>query len=81
MDNERKKRVAKWILQHTRGQAEARATKSSEIYSKLLCRIAAADGVLAPSEREWIIGHRAALGKIIYDLSQFYSFDSLCIWE
>ncbi|CAF1373274.1 unnamed protein product [Adineta steineri] len=62
MEDERVKSVAKWVLNYTRGENEVPHTRSYEIYSKLLFRIAAADGELAPSEREWIIGQRAALG-------------------
>ena len=37
---------------------------ASEWYSKLLFNIAGADGVLDRLERQWIIGNRAAFGKI-----------------
>ncbi|CAF0979292.1 unnamed protein product [Adineta ricciae] len=62
MENEREKRVASWVMYNQRGQMEPPSNRAFEIYSKLLFRIAGADGVLASSEREWIIGQRAALG-------------------
>ncbi|UJR10884.1 hypothetical protein I4U23_015071 [Adineta vaga] len=62
MEDEREKLTARWVMYNQRGRMEVPSDRSFEIYSKLLFRIASADGELAESEREWIIGQRAALG-------------------
>jgi hypothetical protein len=62
-------RTAKWMWKATRDQeilTSQAKEGASEWYSKLLANIAGADGVLASPERQWIIGNRAAFGKIYY---------------
>ncbi len=60
-------RAAKWMWKAMRDQeilTSQAKEGASEWYSKVLANIAGADGVLAPLERQWIIGNRAAFGKI-----------------
>ena len=67
MESERKNLVTRWILRQTRNQTELLKTDAFDVYSKLLCHVAGADGVLAPAEREWIIGQRAAFGEHVQE--------------
>jgi hypothetical protein len=54
-----------WKAMHDQEILTSQAKEeASEWYSKLLANIAGADGVFGPLERQWIIGNRAAFGKI-----------------
>ena len=63
MESQRYQLVTRWMLRYMRDQTELFDNDILELYGKLLCYVAGADGVLAPEEREWIIGYQAALGK------------------
>ena len=68
MESERREIVTKWIFGYLRNQKELFNNSALEVYSKLLFFVVAGDGAISPAEREWIIGHRAASGKHVFEL-------------
>ncbi|NEP05986.1 MAG: hypothetical protein F6K25_26680 [Okeania sp. SIO2G4] len=64
-----------WLHGETYGFKSLPPTKDHETIIKSVLICAKADGVLAPEERNWIVGRAAALGSNGYELAKTYPAD------
>jgi len=64
-----------WLFNQLYGFKSVPPDQDCETFVKAALICAKADGILAPDERDWVVGHAAALRNAGYELAKTYAAD------